>query len=1759
MTRVSELTLRLLDDELTDEELTELLRLVDDDPDARAEHLALMDQEAALRGLQSGRDLAAPTLELIRDRMQTRVEEGVMAAVKREAHRAKGIDMEESTRAAEPNIGWIGGKRFWGIAAAAAALLIATTIGWTVSVQSRTAPSAEAVLYGQWELTPEGAAAYRVLVRDGRTGEPAAGATVDVALVDEDGRTVWQAEATTDADGVAPVEGELPADLPEGSYTISVDARSGLGAVGLQRSVRVDRSFRVMVSTDKPLYQPGQTIRMRSLALATADGKPAGGRSVTFEVRDAKGNKVFKKLVETSDFGIAAADFQLADQVNMGDYVVTAILDDVSQERQVTVDRYRLPKYKVELTTEKSYYAPGETMRGELSARYTFGEPVAGARVEIVAQAMIERLRTFAKIEGTTDRDGRLPFEVQLSDAFVGIPLRQGDAFCSLQATVVDGAGDEQVKTTDRTVTNRPIRIDVVPESGELVHGVENVLYVVTSYPDGRPAKTTLRFGHVDGSVETDDSGIARVAARPMAGFFDIVVHAEDAKGVRADHELRLQTGPQRSEALLLRTDRAIYRTGDTLELSVLTGTKTGRVFVDVVKAGRTQLMRGLDVVDGAATLPIDLPADLAGTLQIHAYRLLPTGEIVGDTRLIQVTTADQIRIQASLDRETYRPGEKAVLDLLVTRGPVDVPTAAALSLSGVDEAVFALQEMRPGLERVYFALQEELLTPRFEIHAHGTLSHALHQSLSGPNGPGSETGGGAEPSDSVDENLVLFAAAGEAGAPGASYGETFADRDERFREEARDQANTVVGALSVTPSVLFLLLLLPLQLYGLARLVRRDPIREGRAGDQRDELRRALGSLGRRWVAAIYVPMGVTFLAALIFRRQEVLILGTFVAANVAALLGLAHGSWRARGAPASREVPQLRRLLWLPTIAFPIGVGALFALGAAANSWPRLIDEGTAILLTIALIASAITTTGALAVANRCAIAKTSAGRWIWTGVSRIALAGLPALALLGLVAAGSRGMEKSFSRAMAPMADAGGWDADAVATGAALPMTADGPSGDAGGEAGDAAGPRVRRSFPETLLWVPQLITDENGKARLEVPLADSITTWRLGISAVSSKGELGAETLGLRVFQDFFCDLDLPVALTQNDEVTVPVALYNYLDRGQNVEIELQPADWYELIEGSPNATVQLGAREVSSASFRIVAKRPGTHALLVKARGEGLADAVERKVRVLPDGEPVVETMNGILGEGLHTDFTIPESAIEGADDLVLKIYPGSFSQVLEGLDGIFRMPSGCFEQTSSSTYPNILVLDYLRRTNQVKPDVELTALGYINTGYQRLLSFECDGGGFEWFGQSPAHTVLTAYGLLEFSDMAKVHEIDPDVIDRTREWLFSMQESDGTWEPTQGGIAEGAINAYQGQVLRTTAYVAWAMAGSGVADARLQRALDHIAAEAPNDNDPYTLALCANALVAADHGSARAVLELLDGLKVAGGENGKAVHWTSSSEGVTYSSGDTLAIEATALAAHAYLESGYATSTAHAALAWLVEKKDPHGTWGSTQATIHAMRALLRGAGPGGSVEGEVNVTVAVNGEAATEVTITAETADVYRLVSLREHVKRGENRVSLEVAGKGNLAYQLVATHYRPWPGGGQPGPDGKEISIEVTYDAAELAADDLLGCEVTVRYDRPGTANMTIVDLGIPPGFELMTDSFEKMKSQKRIEKYSVTPRQAILYLRELKSGEPMTFRYQLRAKFPLKVKTPSSSVYQYYEPDLRDEAEPTELRVY
>ena len=172
---------------------------------------------------------------------------------------------------------------------------------------------------------------------------------------------------------------------------------------------------------------------------------------------------------------------------------------------------------------------------------------------------------------------------------------------------------------------------------------------------------------------------------------------------------------------VLLRTDRALYRVGDTAHVDVQVAGAPDRVYLDVLRGGQTVLTETLtpDPTTGIAGYDLDLGPDHAGALTFNAWYLAQGSSFRRDTKAVYVEAADGLTVDVQTDREVYAPGDEATLTFHVTDA-AGHGQAAALGLQGVDEAVYSLIEQHPGLEKTYFQIEGELAAPRYQIGVPG-------------------------------------------------------------------------------------------------------------------------------------------------------------------------------------------------------------------------------------------------------------------------------------------------------------------------------------------------------------------------------------------------------------------------------------------------------------------------------------------------------------------------------------------------------------------------------------------------------------------------------------------------------------------------------------------------------------------------------------------------------------------------------------------------------------------------------------------------------------------------------------------------------------------------------------------------------------------------------------------------------------------------------------------------------------------------------
>ena len=540
------------------------------------------------------------------------------------------------------------------------------------------------------------------------------------------------------------------------------------------------------------------------------------------------------------------------------------------------------------------------------------------------------------------------------------------------------------------------------------------------------------------------------------------------------------------------------------------------------------------------------------------------------------------------------------------------------------------------------------------------------------------------------------------------------------------------------------------------------------------------------------------------------------------------------------------------------------------------------------------------------------------------------------------------------------------------------------------------------------------------------------------------------------------------------------------------------------------------------------------------------------MRVVPDGLRVPLAQSGSLADGGKSlDVSFPDNAVPGSQQLYLDVFPAFLSQAVSGLDSILAEPNGCFEQTTSTTWPNVLVTRYMEQTGQTTPEIQLKAESLISAGYQRLLTFEHDGGGFSWFGmQDPApYLSVTAFGLMEFSDMAGVQEVDANMLQRTTQWLVGQQQADGSWP---GDDSE--FFTFVTSTVRNTAFVVWALASAGYTGSEVQRGLDYIDPQlAKDESDAYTVALVANAFAAAAQNDPRTsdLLDRLDGMKQADGDK---LHWDSGdTQTCFYGAGNDAAVTATALAANALLTAGGYAASVQGALEYLVSSRDANGNFGSTQATVWSLKALLLAALKG--TEGAVgDFSVALDGQPFDSVKLTKDQSDVMTRFDMSALATTGAHTVGLSFSGTGKVSYNLVSSHHIPWSD--VPVEPAGPLSVQIAYDRTTLVVDETVQATVTVKNLTSGSENMILVTVGIPPGFEVLTDDLAQYLSGAQLSHYELTGKQLILYLTELPANASQAFSYRLRATMPVRAVDGGATVFPYYEPDQKSDTASQQL---
>lgn len=674
-----------------------------------------------------------------------------------------------------------------------------------------------------------------------------------------------------------------------------------------------------------------------------------------------------------------------------------------------------------------------------------------------------------------------------------------------------------------------------------------------------------------------------------------------------------------------------------------------------------------------------------------------------------------------------------------------------------------------------------------------------------------------------------------------------------------------------------------------------------------------------------------------------------------------------------------------------------------------------------------------------------------------------------------------------------------------------------------------PGDRIDFTETLFWHAGLKTNEQGEATIEFALNDSVTTFRVFADAFTSAGAIGSGTALIESVNPFYLEPKLPLEVTQGDRILLPVACVNTTSSSLG-RVNMTVDAKFSTIAPSADQTVTLTAAGRQRTLVELQAgQHNGSSEVTIAATAGAFRDRVTRTITVRPGGFPVEVAAGGLLDPGASArhEIEIPPDMVAGSFASKIDVYPTPLAAMTEALQALIHEPCGCFEQTSSTVYPLVMAQQYFMTHQGVPASLIDQSADILRRGYDRLRGFECKSGGFEWFGSDPGHDALTAYGLMEFTDLNSVQPVDSALLERTRAWLLSQRDGRGTF-----ARKTHTLHVWLAEPEVATAYNVWALLCARV-DANLTTEVNWVRDAAERTENTYVMALAANVMLLAGHADGAAAL--FDRLAGKQSDSGSLQGATVS---VIGSTGEALAIETTALAALAWLKDPHYAPNVEKAIRYLAEQCKA-GRFGSTQSTILALKAIIAYDQSRALPKAPGQLDLLVDGRpVGSPVKFDQETHGAIALPNLPV-LPPGNHTVEVRMTGGSQMPYSVAARFSRLKP----DSSDSCRLHLETSLVNQKLIEGSVTEARVVVVNRSNETVPTPIVIIGIPGGLEVRHDQLKEMVKAGTIAAFEVPGRELVLYWRALATEARVTLPISLVAAIPGTYTGPASRAYLYY----------------
>ena len=365
-------------------------------------------------------------------------------------------------------------------------------------------------------------------------------------------------------------------------------------------------------------------------------------------------------------------------------------------------------------------------------------------------------------------------------------------------------------------------------------------------------------------------------------------------------------------------------------------------------------------------------------------------------------------------------------------------------------------------------------------------------------------------------------------------------------------------------------------------------------------------------------------------------------------------------------------------------------------------------------------------------------------------------------------------------------------------------------------------VRSDFRNTVLWLPSVLTDENGMARTAFTFPDSLTTWRATAKAVGQVNLFGVGDDEVQTRLPLIARLQAPRFMVARDDVTISGVVSNHTSQPMSVEAALESDgvtiegvinEARGLLKGNSTEVI-IPAQGQMRVDWKVSIERPGEARFKLIVEGERYSDAMEKLYPVYEHG---IEQFVGLSGRLTAREATmvldLPEERIANSTQLTVQVSPSIALTMLDALPYLIDYPYGCSEQTLNRFLPVVAVFHTLRNLGISPEDLQRRVFGGVEAehagrthpggkrsldrldrmvaaGLAKLYGFQHASGAWGWWKDGEDDLFMTAYvvwglslaesvgievekrRLQQARKFLEIHLVDAEEEDDLRIWML---------------------------------------------------------------------------------------------------------------------------------------------------------------------------------------------------------------------------------------------------------------------------------------------------------------------------------------------------------------------------------------------------